>query len=144
MPDLYSYAASLVIGKPSDITLHDALDEGDLNKYSEIKVTYHPPNNGPPIDWEVTANPIFNGTVVNTVVLTVIPKVPPSGCLGLFLPSFPRLPKKPGLPDDPTQTGTLTGTLSPPPDSGPGDGGPIRKPKSFEIPGPAIYYGTKS
>jgi hypothetical protein len=148
--DVQAFAASFVVLEPSEITLTDPDQDGDLDKYTDITVVYTPPG-GSPIQWPViNITPIIttvknpDGTttqVVNSVVIQVIPEVPPPGCLGLFIPSFPRFKKKRVVPEDPPTSGPVTGTLNPPPGSAGNVAGRTLKTKSFSLNAPLIFYG---
>ena len=143
MSDLVAYAASFVVEQLSEITITDPDQDGDLQKYT-IEVVYKPPN-GTPLIWPIQNTiPIVTTwkddqgvehSAVNTLVLQVLPKVPPAGCFGVFFPSFPRLPKPKTTPDGST-TGTVTGTLTPP-----SSGASRDEVKRFVVSRPSIFHG---
>ncbi len=155
MSDVIAYAGSFVVLEPSEITLNDPDQNGDLETYTEITVTYTPVG-GSPIPWPVVSvTPIFTELtdpatgkttrVVNSVVLLVVPEMPPPGCLGFLLPALPRFRKKRRLrPDDPVTTGGLSGTLTQGGGGGTtGGAGHVKnKSKTFNLNNPLIFYGT--
>jgi hypothetical protein len=150
--DVVAYSGAFVVGEVSEIVLNDPDEDGDLDKYTNIIVTYTSADGKKTKQWTVKAPiPILtkwkdeHGTehqAVNSVIVPVIPELPPPGCLGLFIPAFPRRPKGKGKGFDPPTTGTLTGSLTPP-------GGTVVKgkghgQKNFTVKSPAIYYGTRA
>ena len=152
MSDVKAYVGSFVIGAPSQITLIDPDEDGDLEDYSDVVVLYEPKGRDP-IQWTVASNtpiktkgPKNSGTgmptlVVNTVILEVLPCLPAPGCLGWFLPWFPRRRRRKF--DDPIGTGTLSGTMNKPVGGirlpGRGEGPASRK--IVAIKDPLIFYG---
>ena len=160
MDDVQAYAGSFVVLEPSEIFLTDPDQDGDLDKYTDIKVTYTP-TGGQPISWPVicvtpifttlkdaTGNPILSATgspiqVVNSVNLLVIPKVPPLGCLGVLTPSFLRFGRKQGEIKDGPTSGPVSGTMGPPQGQPPvGVVGTVKGTRTFSLPNPLIFYGT--
>ena len=155
MSKVIAYVGSFVVGAPSQITLTDPDGDDDLKDYTEISVLFTP-KKGSAIPWPVVSRtPIWSDgpvdpqtgkptQVVNTLVLKVIPALPPPGCLGWFLPPFPRWRRKHRLHDDPIGTGTLSGTLNkpqnPPDPLGPGHARDTLT--IVPIENPLIFYGT--
>jgi hypothetical protein len=160
MKDVIAYIGALVEGQPSEITLTDPDQQGDLSQYTPV-ITFDWPKMNWKKDWTiqntiaipttVTDAKGIEVTVVNTLVLTVIPVLPPPGCLGRFIPSFPKWLKRWGSVRDPVGTGTLSGTLNPtppppPPPMGVGGVGvlPVRRPRKIkDVDKPLIFYGTE-
>jgi hypothetical protein len=153
MSDLVAYAGAFVVGEPSEIAVNDPDEDGDLHKY-DIGVTYTTADGKTTMPWTIKDRiPIVTKwkdeqgvehEAVNSMILKVIPVLPLPGCLGLLIPSFPRFTRKDGQIKEPPTTGTVTGTLTPPPGGGGARVGAGLGPRQFKVMKPSIFYGTNA